>query len=198
MAQLEAAPKPSNAIFDIGYAGQVPIQTGKYIVTAFSLDEDSEPSGGGIVAEFNKQDDALSCIREIEDANSKHDARLMERNLEGIEVEVARDKLQELINQRNFKLGKYVVYAGFTNRQGNKIEMEVGQIDLKEDTAESKMKERMIGRASNLGLHNFGMDVYVGNYPEGHPVVLEVRGEHGHGFKFVQNFDGNGYATNSQ
>ena len=111
-------------------------------------------------------------------------------------VESTRDQVKEVVHQRTFKPGKYRLFAIFINTKGEKVKLEItdiNKIHIHEETDESKMKKEMISRSCGVGLHNCGMNVYYGDYPHGHPVTLEVKDEHGESFEFVEYFDGSGY-----
>ncbi|MBU1623350.1 hypothetical protein KKF04_04750 [Patescibacteria group bacterium] len=67
---------PDPDIFARKYNGQTAhIQEGKFHVHAATI-RNGEPTGGGLVASFNKEEDAQACVEEINGVNPKHDAKI--------------------------------------------------------------------------------------------------------------------------
>lgn len=91
-------------------------------------------------------------------------------------------------------LGDYHIRVDFKSRNGENTNLPFDNpVTLREGEIVEDLKKRVISKASALGLHNFGMDVYAGRYPEGHPVEFTLTHESGMEVKFTQIFDGNGY-----
>lgn len=97
--------------------------------------------------------------------------------------------------QSELPSGKYAVTVRFRKTDGETENLELGTIRLHEAAAIQELQSLAAGKASGTGLHNFGMDVYVGRYPQGHPVEFTVTNENDPNLKiaFTRFFDGNGY-----
>lgn len=92
--------------------------------------------------------------------------------------------------------GEYEVSVTFKRRSGEDFEIKFDDIiSLNEGEDYEALKKRALGEATAMGLHNFGMDVYAGRYPDGHPVKFTLKHSSGQEFSFTQRFDASGYAV---
>lgn len=95
--------------------------------------------------------------------------------------------------RKDIPKGDYKAKASFTKRdgKGEKVNLNVYNFST---TTQEKLRSAFISEAVGLGLHNFGMDVNIENYPNGHPVVFEVYNQSGALVDtFTQYFNGNGH-----
>lgn len=65
--------EPQIDIFRLNYPGAGRFQTGSFVITAASLGRNGEATGGGIVAEFANEQDAINCRDKIVEINAKHE-----------------------------------------------------------------------------------------------------------------------------
>lgn len=107
-------------------------------------------------------------------------------------AEALRDFKPEV--KKQFAPGKYIPKAKFNNRKGEPVEVEIHPITLDQPSGTEELERQTKSWASSLGLHNFGMDVYVGRYPDGHPVEFTITSDKGEVVhSFVQVFNASGY-----
>ncbi|MFH1534139.1 MAG: hypothetical protein ABID64_04375 [Nitrospirota bacterium] len=98
------------------------------------------------------------------------------------------------IENENLPLGDYRVEVAFKKRNGEDFTLPFDDpVNLPEGETVEDLQKKAVSEASAVGLHNFGMDMYVGRYPEGHPVEFTLTHESGQEIKFIRVFDGNGY-----
>jgi hypothetical protein len=90
--------------------------------------------------------------------------------------------------------GTYQATATFVDRKGKTQELSLRSVTITSDSSLETIEQDVSGKAAGLGLHNFGMDTYTENYPDGHPVIMQIKDEKGQVIhKFTRNFGGNGY-----
>ena len=91
-------------------------------------------------------------------------------------------------------LGKYQICAYFKLQGGKDYSLPLAfPVYLDDGETLEDLKKKSFGAAASQGLHNFGMDVYLGRYPKGHPVKFILKHDSGKKIEFTQNFDGRGY-----
>lgn len=96
---------------------------------------------------------------------------------------------------KGFEAGEYQVRVTFINYKGETVTRSLDfPIRLSEQTPQEILEKKAVGEANFIGLHNLGMDVYIKNYPNGHPVTIELfkNGEETPAHTFLQKFDGSG------
>lgn len=95
--------------------------------------------------------------------------------------------------------GEYNIKVSFKKRGGENYELSFDDsISLKEGENFEVLKKRALGDAAAIGLHNFGMDVYIGRYPDGHPVKFTLKHSSGKEFTFTQKFNASGYTVSEK
>lgn len=96
--------------------------------------------------------------------------------------------------QNELQQGEYSICVNFKLRNGKDYTLPLSRpISIEADETVEDLKKKAISEASATGLHNFGMDTYVGKYPNGQSVKFILKHELGKEIEFSQNFDGNGY-----
>ena len=93
---------------------------------------------------------------------------------------------------KSIPLGRYNVKATFKNRQDEKTEVDLRYVDLDQGESIEDLKQRAYAQAAIAGLHNFGMNLDVDNYPDGHPVTITLTHETGQEIELVQKFNDRG------
>jgi|GEM_PF-2007681 len=100
----------------------------------------------------------------------------------------------QLESAAELPLGKYKITVDFKLFSGQPYHLPLErQVALEAGDSLDVLKHRAISWAESTGLHNFGMDVYYGHYPKGHPVEFTLQHESGKEIKFTQVFDASGY-----
>ncbi len=96
-----------------------------------------------------------------------------------------------------FPSGQYRVRATFINRKGETMTHDTGfRLSVSKPITYDELKVRANGDIAFMGPHNFGMDVYIERYPNGHPVTVEIVNEQGNPvYSYSQLFNGSGYAV---
>lgn len=78
-------------------------------------------------------------------------------------------------SEPTFPVGEYTVKATFVNQRGEQITRKMDfPLRFSTPPTQKEIEKKATGEVSFLGLHNFGMDIYVERYPNGHPVKIEV------------------------
>ena len=81
----------------------------------------------------------------------------------------------QIESEPEFPAGEYKVRATFINRKGERTTQNIDfPIRISSPISKNQLDKKAINEVSFLGLHNFGMDIYVERYPDGHPVTIEV------------------------
>jgi len=87
------------------FEGEVPMQTGHFVVLSSVLNADGEATGGGVVATFNDWDCALACFNQINEWNPNFEPRIwydgVDQPIEFLLMDTtgSSKKLQNLIDQ---------------------------------------------------------------------------------------------------
>ena len=110
--------------------------------------------------------------------------------MEKFESEIGQEPIPE---DEKLPVGTYKLSVEFKTRAGKTQLLDLDPVDLAEGCGFGDLKKRALSEASTFGLHNFGMDVYVGKYPNGHPVQFHLEHKDGREINFTQLFDANGY-----
>lgn len=110
MNKPNQAPSESTDIFDIKYPGMVGIQTGKYFVSAGSLNDKGKAIGGGHVADFNSMEDAKNCCTTINKINPNHKPAIWEWGKNGEpDKKIATDE-KDIIDEHRDRTGNVLFF----------------------------------------------------------------------------------------
>jgi hypothetical protein len=108
------------------------------------------------------------------------------------------EKLERGPEQQECIPGLYDVKIVFKNSEGESIEVDMENgIEALEGEDWDVLEKKVSSYALAIGLHNYGMDVFKGRYPDGHPVsfLLKNIGDPLITHRATINFDGSGYPT---
>ena len=101
---------------------------------------------------------------------------------------------EQSFEQNELPHEKYEIRVDYKLRNGKDYSLNLSSpISINEGETMENLKKKAISEASAAGLHNFGMDTYVGKYPNGQSVKFTLKHESGKEIEFNQTFDGNGY-----
>ncbi|MFC1599524.1 hypothetical protein ACFL3T_00665 [Patescibacteria group bacterium] len=109
---METRPKIVIDPFIMMYKGEVKPQTGDFYVTANSLDNDGNPSGGGLVATFDNWENAEACLDKLMEWNPAYDPEIWysggdnQFKVMGSDksLEILRDRIEEMTEEAREKV----------------------------------------------------------------------------------------------